>query len=202
MNELLTQILQWMRQHNYCRASYDRLLGIIPAASTDAQLDELVDTYPAIFTHVTIKGGLPGLKLQEGVNLDFLDLMTGALTTTQIEKVIPALDSLASDTAPRITKQDIDRAVFHESVFNAAEAIAAVNKCEVGELPSTLRNMTICIQTLWNGFNVVGTSACVNSANYNAETGTRLAREDAERKVSQLLGFDLMERQFNGTVSS
>lgn len=48
---------------------------------------------------------------------------------------------------------------------------------------------TAVVLTLKNGFEVVGTSACVNPAEYNAEIGTKFARERALSKVWELEGY-------------
>lgn len=48
---------------------------------------------------------------------------------------------------------------------------------------------TVCLITMANGFEVVGTSACVDPNEYNAEIGERLAKDKALDKVWELEGY-------------
>lgn len=48
---------------------------------------------------------------------------------------------------------------------------------------------TAVVLTLKNGFEVVGTSACVNPADYNLEVGRVFARQRAIDKVWELEGY-------------
>lgn len=54
---------------------------------------------------------------------------------------------------------------------------------------------TVCLLTLRNGFEVVGSSACVDPANFDFEVGKHLAKEDALRKVWTLEGYLLQAKQ-------
>ena len=56
--------------------------------------------------------------------------------------------------------------------------------------------LTICTLTLKNGFNVVGTSACVDEANYNQEIGDKVAFEDAFDKIWVLEGYLLKQKMY------
>ncbi len=48
---------------------------------------------------------------------------------------------------------------------------------------------TICLLTLMNGFEVVGTSACVNPADFDATIGKEYALKEALRKLDGRVGF-------------
>lgn len=48
---------------------------------------------------------------------------------------------------------------------------------------------TACILTLKNGFEVIGTSACVNPAEYCEEIGAKFATQRAMDKVWELEGY-------------
>jgi hypothetical protein len=50
---------------------------------------------------------------------------------------------------------------------------------------------TICFITLKNGFEVVGTSACVDPKNFKLEIGMKFAKEDAISRIWQLEGYRL-----------
>ena len=48
---------------------------------------------------------------------------------------------------------------------------------------------TICCLTLYNGFSVIGESACASPENFNAEIGRNIARENARNKIWSLEGY-------------
>lgn len=79
-------------------------------------------------------------------------------------------------TAPRLTPQDIERAVAGEeyAVFSG--------------------RLTVCVLTLQNGFLVTGESSCVSIENFDAELGRKIARDNAKRKVRELEGYALRQR--------
>lgn len=56
---------------------------------------------------------------------------------------------------------------------------------------------TVCLLKLKNGFEIVGTSACVNPADYNREIGEHYALTDA---LSELDGYAGFYRQMQGAV--
>ena len=74
MNALLLEILQYLQLNNYRRASFDRLCGIVPSAGTYDQLTSLINYHPKIFRTAVIRGGLPGLALQDDVHIPTLML--------------------------------------------------------------------------------------------------------------------------------
>lgn len=51
--------------------------------------------------------------------------------------------------------------------------------------------LTICVLTLQNGFKTIGESACVSEALYSKELGEKLARDRAENKIWELMGYEL-----------
>ena len=60
---LRDQVLTWLNQNQYTRASFDRIISHVMSASTYEQLRELVQTNGDIFRFAIIKGGLEGLAL-------------------------------------------------------------------------------------------------------------------------------------------
>ena len=82
-------------------------------------------------------------------------------------------------TAPRITPSGIDATVKAEDYY---------------VFPGT--QLTVCCLTLLNGTNVTGESACVSPANFDAEVGRRIARENAKQKIWALEGYLLKESLF------
>lgn len=78
--------------------------------------------------------------------------------------------------APRLTPDHIDRQIAGEeyAVFGGV--------------------LTVCVLTLQNGFTVTGESACASPANFNAEIGRKIARENARAKIWPLEGYALRNR--------
>ena len=60
---------------------------------------------------------------------------------------------------------------------------------------------TIVVLLLHNGFEVVGTSGCVDAANYDHETGKKYARERAITKVWELEGYRLQQSMLEQSAS-
>jgi len=107
-------------------------------------------------------------------------------------------------TAPRVTPDEIEANIIAETCFTAAEGGlgAYVNSDNVyqgkGDIHhDSLGLLTICVLVLKNGFTVVGTSACVSEANFDAELGRRIARKNAVEKIWPLMGYALRERLHN-----
>ena len=121
--------------------------------------------------------------------------------------VDPGLDSLEreiqakANKAPRVTPADIEAEIVSEHYFTAGEgAYAAWQKTDAMEPPdfTPLRYLTFCVLVLRNGFTVTGESACASPENFNAEIGRKVARENAEKEVWQLLGFRLRDKPSGG----
>lgn len=55
-------------------------------------------------------------------------------------------------------------------------------------------NLTLCVLTLQNGFKVVGQSACLNPANFDAAIGEQIANQKALDKVWELEGYLLAQK--------
>lgn len=201
-SKLLVEVLQWLQQNNYRRASFDRLIGIIPSATTYDDLYELLGAYPDIFREARIKGGLTGLAVQDEVT-NLADLLDQYRTQEQEEIPVTFVSTQESAPAvneiqpiiPRVTVDEVEAEIVSEDYLNGARAIATVNMVPKSSLPVALGNLTICILVLANGFTVVGTSACVNSALYDEQKGRELARADAVRQIWPLLGFRLADRR-------
>jgi hypothetical protein len=49
--------------------------------------------------------------------------------------------------------------------------------------------LTLCILTMANGLNIVGQSACLNPARFDAAIGRSIAYQDAFRQLWQLEGY-------------
>lgn len=103
-------------------------------------------------------------------------------------------------TAPRITPDDIEANIASEHYFTAADGALyhySVNVPEINYLeglPSELYRLTFCVLVLRNGFTVTGESACASPENFDAETGRKIARQNAIQKVWPLMGYALKQR--------
>lgn len=55
---------------------------------------------------------------------------------------------------------------------------------------------TVCMLTMKNGYTIKGLSACVDAANFDMNTGRKIAFEDAIRQIWPLEGYLLAERLY------
>ena len=108
-----------------------------------------------------------------------------------------------ANVAPRITPADVEAQIVSESYFTAADGVRGASVGEPGEslIPeyvtyegSPLFLLTFCVLVLRNGFTVTGESACASPANFNAEIGRKIARENAVTKVWPLMGYELRSK--------
>lgn len=74
---------------------------------------------------------------------------------------------------------------------NIDSVIAAEDSLRAG------KKTTVVILTLVNGFEVIGTAACVTPEDYNHEIGVGIARKRAIDKVWELEGYLLQARNFS-----
>jgi hypothetical protein len=90
------------------------------------------------------------------------------INETEVEAEIVAKNL----TAPRLTPAHIDEQIVAEAFY---------------VFPNT--TLTVCALTLKNGFQVVGESAAASPANFNAELGQKIARDNARNKIWALEGY-------------
>jgi len=100
-------------------------------------------------------------------------------------------------TAPRVTLEQIENAIYSEHYFTAEAAVNApfstrnVWNAGVDMYSDTLERLTFCILVLKNDFTVVGKSAPVSPDNFDAQLGRDIARRDAIDQCWALFGFHL-----------
>lgn len=104
------------------------------------------------------------------------------------EKEIEAEIQSKGLTAPRLTPQHIDEQIAGEYVTRASDAFTDVPVLD------GLACLTICVLVLKNGYTIVGKSACASPANYDADLGYKIAREDARRQIWALEGYALRSK--------
>lgn len=101
-----------------------------------------------------------------------------------------------ANTAPRVTPADLQANIASEFYFTGTEGVLGAS--EMGTKPAgrahALDCLTFCVLVLRNGFTVTGESACASPANFNAEIGRSIARQNAIEKVWPLMGYALKER--------
>ncbi len=78
--------------------------------------------------------------------------------------------------APRLSPAMIDAAILSEQYH---------------VFPTT--TMTVCALTLQNGYIVTGESAAASPANFDADLGRRIARDNARNKIWALEGYLLRQ---------
>jgi hypothetical protein len=102
-------------------------------------------------------------------------------------------------TAPRVTPAAIEAEIRSVHYFVASDAIQHDNAVhefpeqDGGWLLGSTQLLTFCVIQLRNGFTVTGESACASPANFDAELGRKIARQNAVNKVWPLLGFRLRD---------
>lgn len=186
MNTLLIEILQWMKNNAYRRASFDRLIGIIPSASTYDQLYQLINENPMLFRTANIKGGLPGLAVLDDIDVgEALESYRRPAEEPEVPLTLGNPQDLPG-LITKVTNVEIENEIMNEYYRNAGSAVKALEG-------SPLYNVTLCFLHLRNGFVIVGKSACVVAANFNEDIGRQLAREDAVKQVWPFLGFRLAD---------
>lgn len=74
------------------------------------------------------------------------------------------------------------------------DVMQAIKDVQYHQFPGTV--VTVCCLTLTNGFNATGTSACVDPADFDAETGKKIAFENAFNEAWMLEGYMLKQRLF------
>lgn len=79
-------------------------------------------------------------------------------------------------TAYRVTPEDIDDIIVGDDYH---------------VFPGT--TVTVCCLKLKNGFVVVGQSACISPANFDAELGRSIARSRARQKIWDLVAYAAMD---------
>jgi hypothetical protein len=98
------------------------------------------------------------------------------MSDDKIEQEIQA----KSLTAPRVTPDDVENAIFSEDY------------CRFDGSTTTIAQIT-----MKNGFVVIGTSACASLENFDEELVRKIARDNAKNKIWELLGYALKERLSN-----
>ena len=83
--------------------------------------------------------------------------------------------------------------VGHLSAENGYERFPLVRRPDP-EACGALGLLTLCVLVLRNGFTVTGESACASPENFNAETGRKIARQNAINKIWPLMGYELRSK--------
>lgn len=90
--------------------------------------------------------------------------------------------------APRLNPAHIDAQIGQEYWGRASDLFAK------GPRSPELECLTLYVMVLRNGFTIVGKSACASPANYDAELGRKIARDDARNQIWALEGYLLRSR--------
>lgn len=94
-------------------------------------------------------------------------------------------------SAPHVTPADIEAVIAHEYYCLGAGAFS--NNMLDAFSAEQLMRLTLCVLVLKNGFVVVGTCACASLAQFDAEIGRKLARQNAINQLWPILGYQLKE---------
>jgi hypothetical protein len=94
------------------------------------------------------------------------------MTEQELEQEIQAKGLTAARLTPDLIDSKIVHAQYH--VFEGSTT-------------------TVCCLTLINGATVIGSSACVSKANFDAEVGRKVAYENARNEIWALEGYLLRQ---------
>jgi len=121
----------------------------------------------------------------------------------ELEQEIQEKDA---DITPHITPADIEANIAAEiystgldcAAEAAVDARGVFNRIkpdvDLTVVKDSLRLLTFCVLVLRNGFTVTGESACASPANFNAEIGRKIARQNAVAKIWPLMGYELRSK--------
>lgn len=93
-------------------------------------------------------------------------------------------------TAPRVSLESIMDKIAFRYEFTAGEAVRAMAK----PTNPSAELLSICLLVMTNGFTVIGKSAPVSAANFDAALGRQFAFDDAIRQLWPLEGYQLRSR--------
>lgn len=104
-------------------------------------------------------------------------------------------------TAPRICPEDIEANIAGEHYHSPSDYTIGCG-FNIGHFDSEkIKRHTICILTLRNGFTVVGINeGPVSAANFDAELGRKIARQNAVQKILPLMGYELRSKLAGGNA--
>jgi hypothetical protein len=103
---------------------------------------------------------------------------------------------------PWVTPQQIEETIVSEHYFSAYEGVLGERfrrtigetDADEGEIPETLKRLTVCVLVLQNGFVILGQSASATAENFDPEIGQKFARVDAVNQMWPLLGYELKNK--------
>ena len=104
------------------------------------------------------------------------------------------IQAKGANVAPRITPADVEANIVSEHYFTADDGEWGAGKHAHKPKHPQLSLLTFCVLVLRNGFTVTGESACASPANFNAEIGRKIARDNAVAKVWPLMGYELRSK--------
>lgn len=104
-------------------------------------------------------------------------------------------------TAPKVSKELITEQIAAIHYFTAAEGVQGATGVNVSK-HSPLQRVTYCVLTLKNGWTSTGMSSCVSPENFNAETGKRIAYDNAFDSLWPLFGFNLRNELHKAQVAA
>jgi hypothetical protein len=94
--------------------------------------------------------------------------------------------------APRITDADVEGAIASEWYINAGDGVVPDDFQPPVPAEHPLRQVTICVLVLRNGYKLVGVNeGPVSADNFDAEIGRQYARKKAVDQIWPLLGYEL-----------
>lgn len=155
-----------------------------------------------------VTGAEPGVKVatyagavevREAPEMLALPVIDSGMVPQSTEQAIVAA---GANVAPRVTPERIAGLIAGEFYLRVSDYDLGCGYHVGTSDAEKLKQHTVCILTLRNGFTVVGINeGPVSPQNFDAELGRRYARENAMAKIWLLEGYLLRQRLHEGFVS-
>jgi len=110
-------------------------------------------------------------------------------------QIPPLLHCLSPCYNALLKKKGIENLNDERVTPKKGDTINSINFLRIG------RKTTICLMTLNNGFEIVGSSACVNPDDYEYNQGCNLAKKNAMQKLEIILAYYEHQQNFYSDVS-
>ena len=150
------------------------------------------------------------------VSLDSANVILASLSAQPYEKVAGIIGSIQQQAAPQVQaaqapapEEAAPAAWLHH--MNDMQEPLIPNRITVADMQAKVKSSTytrlpdstttVCQITLENGYTLVGTSACVDPANFNQSIGEMIAYRNAFEKLWDLEGYLLKQRRFEAGLS-
>ena len=166
------------------------------------KISRIVNGNPNILDHWIDISGYAMLAADRIGNVEYMEEETGLTKEVSImmhiesprtgDQAIEADIRAKGKTAPRVKPANIEANIASEHYFTASQGVAGASYVtHDANDRGPLSLLTFCVLVLRNGLTVTGESAYASPANFDAEIGRRIARDNAVNKIWPLMDYEL-----------